>query len=502
MKLGVVGTGMIAQIVVPHLDEWDCPVAAICGTPGTMEQVHDLASRCGGSAEPAEFSDYGEMLAAADIDTVYLAVPNHLHMSFALAALETGKNVIVEKPIASNYQEAARLAAEARKRNLLLFEAISTLHLPNFAKLKELLPRVGTIKVVSCNYSSYSSRYNAFREGTVLPAFDPSKSGGALMDLGLYNMQYLVGLFGAPKSVRYEANVERAIDTSGVTTLDYGDFKAVSVAAKDCSAPNMYVVQGTEGYLLQASPANRCGAVTLHLNDGTEEHFDEGPELQWESEFRAFAALIGADDHESCYRLLAHSVAVSKAMNDARLSAGVVFPCDGDVAGDLPQTLAALEEQEAVLRVGDSFGAQDALRLGSAVVELLGEYDREVALSIYRESDGAVLYQWMMDSKGARNVSYIERKRQAALACGHSSLWAWAAHEHDGSCSNLFEAPTVFCPTGGAFPLRTDDGSWVATLSLSGLHEGLDHELVVRALCSVLNKGYGVDVPVYPGVPA
>ena len=68
------------------------------------------------------------------------------------------------------------------------------------------------------------------------------------MDIGLYNLAWLVGLFGEPQSVHYEANIERGIDTSGIMTLDYGTFRAVSVAAKDCSAPWRYVIQGTEGY--------------------------------------------------------------------------------------------------------------------------------------------------------------------------------------------------------------------------------------------------------------
>ena len=324
MKLGIVGTGMIARLVAPHLEEWGCPIAAVCGTPDTEDQVRELTSRVGGSA----YVDFNAMLESADIDTVYIAVPNVLHHSFSLRALEAGKHVIVEKPIASNVREAEELSAAAHERGLLLYEAISTLYLPNYAKVRELLPSVGDVKVACCNYSQYSSRYDAFRAGTVLPAFDPAKSGGALMDLGLYNLQYLIGLFGEPNEVHYEANVERGIDTSGVTTLDYGSFKAVSVAAKDCAAPTMNVIQGTKGYILQTTPANRCGAVTLHLNDGTEQYFDESPELQWESEFRTFAKGIAEHDRAGCYRMLDHSVAVSRCMTEARQDAGVVFAAD------------------------------------------------------------------------------------------------------------------------------------------------------------------------------
>lgn len=326
MKLGVVGTGMIAQLVVPHLGEWGAMVGAVSGTPNTRDEAAGLAQAYGA----AVYTDYAEMLANADIDTVYIAVPNFLHCNFACQALEAGKHVIVEKPIASTGAEAERIAAAAREKHLMVFEAISTLHLPNYRKIKEWLPRIGTVKIVSCNYSQYSHRYNAFREGTVLPAFDPAKAGGALMDLGLYNFQYILGLFGEPKSVGYLANVERGIDTSGIATLDYGDFKAVSVCAKDCAAPAMNVIEGNDGYILQTTPANRCGEVLLHLNDGSEERFEGNPELQWESEFRAYARMIDEADFDTCYQLLDHSVAVSRTMTQARLGAGVRFPMDED----------------------------------------------------------------------------------------------------------------------------------------------------------------------------
>ncbi len=335
MKVGVVGTGMIAQWLVPHFNEWGgIQVTAVSAI--SIEDARDFAARIDVQNifdQPlATFGSTEEMLAEADIDTVYVAVPNFLHHSISKQALEAGKNVIVEKPFASNYAEAKELADLARERDLLLFEAISTIHLPNYAKIRELLAQgaIGTVKMVSLNYSQYSSRYDAFRQGQVLPAFDPAKSGGALMDLGLYNMQYALGLFGEPVSATYTPNIERGIDTSGVMRLQYDGFQVVSVAAKDCAAPTTNVIQGTDGYIIQTTPANNCGAVTLHHNDGTEETFDLNPELQWDSEFRVYAAAVDSHDTKTCYEVLEHSLLVSRTMTEARLAAGVRFAADGE----------------------------------------------------------------------------------------------------------------------------------------------------------------------------
>ncbi len=75
--------------------------------------------------------------------------------------------------------------------------------------------------MVQCNFSQYSSRYHDFCAGQGLASFDPECAGGALMDLGVYNVSYVVGLFGSPNKVHYAANMERGIDTSGVLTMEY-----------------------------------------------------------------------------------------------------------------------------------------------------------------------------------------------------------------------------------------------------------------------------------------
>lgn len=325
MKLGIVGSGKIVQEFLPWLAQSPVvEVAALCSTQRSAAQAKALCEQYG---VPLHTTDYEELLKA--VDTVYVALPNLLHTAYTRAALEAGRNVIVEKPLAPCAAEAVQLADLARKKGLFLFEAVTTLYMENYHKLRQLLPRVGPVKLVQCNFSQYSSRYDAFCAGQVAPVFDPNQAGGALMDLAVYNISYLVGLFGEPQQVHYTANVERGIDTSGILTMDYRSFKAVSIAAKDCAAPPRYVIQGTRGYLLQKSTANFCGPLTLHLNDGKEEHFSlNGKRPRCAAEFEAFARAIDAGDQEMCSGMLDTSLAVSRVLTVARKDAGIQFPCD------------------------------------------------------------------------------------------------------------------------------------------------------------------------------
>ena len=297
---------------------------AVCSTEHSAPLAQELCRQYG---VPQHTTNYLELLQWVDV--VYIAVPNMQHTRFVRVALEAGRHVIVEKPMTPTAAQTEELVALARRKNVFLFEAVTTQYLENYGKIRELLPRVGTVKLVQCNFSQYSSRYDAFCAGQVAPSFDPACAGGALMDLGVYNISYIVGLFGEPNQVHYTANMERNIDTSGILTMDYSGFKAVSIAAKDCGAPARYVIQGTKGYILQKSTANRCGGVTFHPNEGKEEHYNlNGGRPRQAAEFEVFARAMETGDQELCTRMQDTSIAVSRVLTVARRTAGVRFPGD------------------------------------------------------------------------------------------------------------------------------------------------------------------------------
>ena len=149
--------------------------------------------------------------------------------------------------------------------------------------------------------------------------------------------------------------------------------------------------------------------------------------------------------------------------------------------------ISELLGEERRLRYERPFTSFEALRLGSAIARLSTEYDRGVGVKVTRESDGLVIFQWMADDKADRYFRYLDGKRLAALGCGHSSLYAEALHEADGSFGEMYAEGAPEWPGAGAFPIRVGD-EWVATVSVSGLHEGKDHELVVRALEECVNN--------------
>lgn len=329
MKLGIVGSGLIVGEFLPmvqHLVKTE--VTAICCTKRSEDVGKELADKY---HIKHIFTDFQEFL-NGDLDTVYVALPNHLHFQFAKEALEAGKHVIVEKPFTTTYEEALVLSGLARERKLFLIEAVTTLHLPNYKKIKELLPSLGNIKIVQCNYSQYSRRYDSFKEGRILPAFDPKCSGGALMDINIYNIHYVAGLFGRPLKVEYFPNVERGIDTSGILILDYGTFKCTCIGAKDCKAPIANNIQGDKGVIHQDTPASICDNFEVIMNDDTKFFINENNcDHRMMNEFLEYQDMICGNDLEKCYELLDHTLLVSEIQTIARRKGGIVFPADAGI---------------------------------------------------------------------------------------------------------------------------------------------------------------------------
>lgn len=257
-------------------------------------------------------------------DTIYVAVPNFLHYSFVKQALLANKNVICEKPFTVKYTEFKELKQLALEKDLILVEAITNQYLTNYNELKQKLSDLGPIRIVSMNYSQYSHRYNAFKEGKVLPVFDPKKGGGALMDLNIYNIHFLVGLFGMPKSVQYLANIQRGVDTSGILWLDYGNFKVSSIAAKASSAPVTSTIEGENETIVVNGPANVMDSFDIFHNSEKLKHIDQKvyPHRMFE-EFKEFNRMIKEHDMTKCQEMLQHSDEVMQVLQKAVDSAGL-----------------------------------------------------------------------------------------------------------------------------------------------------------------------------------
>ena len=218
MNVATIGSGVIVERMIEAM-RLDGRYNLYCVYSRTKKRAKEFAEKHG---IQKYYTDMEEMLNDENVDIVYVASPNSLHYSQSKMALEHKKHVINEKPFTPTLKECNELFEIAEKKGVYIFEAITNVHLPNYKIIKENLSNCGDIKMVQCNFSQYSSKYQKYKDHVQTNAFDPAFNGGALMDINVYNLHFVTGMFGKPNEVHYFKNVGyNGIDTSGIIIMQY-----------------------------------------------------------------------------------------------------------------------------------------------------------------------------------------------------------------------------------------------------------------------------------------
>ncbi|MDD2358739.1 MAG: Gfo/Idh/MocA family oxidoreductase [Thiovulaceae bacterium] len=322
MKIVVIGTGVIVERFITAAQE----VEGVTFVAVYSRSVNSGVAFAGKNGVAKVYTNLDEMLADPDIDFVYVASPNSLHFEHVKKSLHAGKNVICEKPFTSTYEEALSLSAIAKETGLFLFEAITTIYLPNYKILKEYLPEIGAVRIVQCNYSQYSLKYDKLLEGDLPNVFNPKYSGGTLMDLNIYNLHFVLNLFGQPKRVSYFPNLfKNGIDTSGTAILEYSGFICDCTASKDSRGRSFVTIQGEKGYIHVDGSGSLCRSI--HVSVGGRECTvnEQAKENILYYEIFAFQEMFSLKDFSKCYESLDYTCTVMKTVEDALKSGGILF---------------------------------------------------------------------------------------------------------------------------------------------------------------------------------
>lgn len=327
MKLGILGSGKIVKEVLPVLKEIEnIEVVAIAAR--NEEKLQNL---CEEFAIEKYYLSIEALLADEQIDTVYVALPNNLHFDAMDKAIDAGKDIICEKPFTTNSYETEKIIEKAKEHEVMIVEAISHRFIPNAIEAKKIVDDLGDIKIVSLNYSQYSSRYDKFKEGIIEPVFSLESAGGALIDLNLYNVAFAVDTFGLPKDVKYFANIEKNIDTSGIVILDYDDFKISCIGSKDTAAPMINTIQGTKGTIEIPDALNSFEEFNLEVvgDDGQYSfQFNQEGKSRLYYEFVCIEEILRTRDTKKEKELLEKTRNYMEVITKARFDANIYYPSD------------------------------------------------------------------------------------------------------------------------------------------------------------------------------
>ena len=253
LRWGVLGAAKIArEKVVPAMQQApNCDVIAIASR--SLDTARSAADSLG---LRRAYGSYEELLDDAEIDAVYIPLPNHLHVPWSIRALEAGKHVLCEKPIGLDAAEARQLAdAASRYPRLKIMEAFMYRHHPQWRKAKELVDsgRIGELRAIHSTFAYYNDDPANVRNQADI-------GGGALMDIGCYCISLARFLFDreperAAGTMKLHPTFGTDVLTSGV--LDFGDAGASTLVCATRLAPHQHVdVFGTTGKIAIDIPFN------------------------------------------------------------------------------------------------------------------------------------------------------------------------------------------------------------------------------------------------------
>lgn len=245
LRWGVLGPGRIADEVAADLALVEGATLQAVGSR-SRERARAFADRHGAAAS---YGSYGALLDDPDVDVVYIATPHRQHHALALAALEAGKHLLVEKAFTCTLEGAREVAAAARRSGRFCMEAMWTRFQPAMGRAIQLVRdgAVGEVRQVRADLG-LAEPYDPMNR-----LWDPSQGGGALLDLGVYPVAFLQQVLGGtPAALRVAGDLgpRGAVDAE-VALLWQGEQGRVGLA--QCSLrsplPGGAGVFGTEGWL-------------------------------------------------------------------------------------------------------------------------------------------------------------------------------------------------------------------------------------------------------------
>jgi xylose dehydrogenase (NAD/NADP) len=196
VKWGIVSTADINRKVIPGAKE-SPKVDLVAVASRTQERADAYAAEW---EIPRAYGTYEGLLADPEIEAVYISLPNNMHTEWSIKAVEAGKHVLCEKPFTRNPEDITRAWDAADKAGRLLSEAFMYRHNPQTKKAKELVESgaIGELRLVRSTFS-----YGLYDESNIRLRTDVE--GGALMDVGCYNVSWSRWIAGEPERVEGQA---------------------------------------------------------------------------------------------------------------------------------------------------------------------------------------------------------------------------------------------------------------------------------------------------------
>lgn len=322
LRVGIIGAGWIAE------------KAAITLGPLTECEAYAIASRSLDKAEafakqwniPKAYGSYAELIADPDVDLVYVATPHSHHYDVTKQALLAGKPCLVEKAFMANYRQAKEIVDLARERKVFLAEAIWTRYQPARQMVLSLINsgRIGTPRLLTATLG--------YSMGEKPRIMRPDLCGGALLDLGVYAINFVRMFCDSPIENMESQCVksETGMDLTNAISFTFANGMLANVQSSACCVgDNIGVIAGTEGNLI-IDNINNPQRIRINKRDRVFVKDLNVPKqiTGYEYQFLACKQAIAEGLIEPPQMPLEETLYIMKMMDELRMKWGVKYPMD------------------------------------------------------------------------------------------------------------------------------------------------------------------------------
>lgn len=277
LKWGILGCAGIAdqQLITAIQQSHSGQVLAVASR--TKERAAFIAGKHG---IPRFYGNYEDLLSDAEVEAVYIPLPNHMHCEWVVRAAAAGKHVLCEKPLALNAAEATEMVAACKKAGVHLAEAFMYRHHPRYERAKQIIQsgQIGEVRGLCASFTfNMSSRQGDIR-------FRSDMGGGSIYDDGCYAISSTRLLLGAePEAITVHSMFSPQhddVDMMNTALLEFPNgVGAMLQFGMWCDGRNEIQVLGSEGSLLIPNafyyePPAETHLVVKSNGNQTEEHFE------------------------------------------------------------------------------------------------------------------------------------------------------------------------------------------------------------------------------------
>lgn len=269
------------------------------------------------------YGSYEELVSDPRVDLVYIATPHPFHAEHARLAIDHGRNVLCEKPFTVNAKEAREIFQLAKEHDVLITEAIWTRYQPMRRIIREKVFSgvIGDPVLISANLC-----YDMIKKDRIAKA---ALAGGALLDVGIYTLNFAEMIFGRPDHVEASSvRSEQGIDLTSSYDLSWKDGKmAVLHSSALCPSDRRGMIAGTKGYIT-VDNINNPEALHVFNSDHEEIETIPAPEQATGYEYEILEAMQCIRDGKKECPSMPHeeTVHILELMDQIRAQLGIRYP--------------------------------------------------------------------------------------------------------------------------------------------------------------------------------